>query len=372
MYLTIKIQNNNLNYVATDNVITMNFGKVIRTGGSDLTKEYVDEQDEKRVEKIEGKGLSTNDYTTEEKEQLSTLTQPTFFTWNNDEYVAVIVPPDFNNDIYQIMACAFLQSNPIDNPKIRIGDKTFTLKINDQFPLAGRISNEEICLIWFVRSEARIFALDPNRATIEETLLGVDKNKYITAETLKVVSDEIKSAILAASNEVYQAAIAYTESRISNYDEPILLYLHRDNTMDTIKPTGGSFILTKNLTTTEQLLVDFKYTITEDGVFSKDSKYDFSALFGSVSGSRDTYIRLDYSTAEGVNIINSTTLLDSDYSTQTLNRTIISRLVADLPYAAGQEVVLNIYGRVSSGNDNITMTFDGIDNLGYLSRAMQI
>ena len=43
------------------------------SSGGDVTKAYVDAQDALKVDKVTGKGLSTNDYTTEEKQKLAGL-----------------------------------------------------------------------------------------------------------------------------------------------------------------------------------------------------------------------------------------------------------------------------------------------------------
>ena len=51
MYLTVKISNRDLKIDPQTEVqsktITMSFGKVVRLGGGDVSKKYVDEQDEK-------------------------------------------------------------------------------------------------------------------------------------------------------------------------------------------------------------------------------------------------------------------------------------------------------------------------------------
>lgn len=147
---------------------------------------------ENKVDKEVGKGLSSNDYTIVEKEQLATITQVTSFEWTGTYYRPTIIPPDFSKDIYQVVLAAFKQPNPFDNPMVKMGDKIYTLKINNQQPLTNRISAQEICYLWFLNDEARMFGLDSNRATIEEALLGVDQNKYITPETLQASHDVVR------------------------------------------------------------------------------------------------------------------------------------------------------------------------------------
>ncbi|MGL4485390.1 MAG: hypothetical protein ACRCUS_10590, partial [Anaerovoracaceae bacterium] len=96
--------------------------------------------------------------------------------------------------------------------------------------------------------------------------------------------------------------------------------------------------------------------------------YKFLAYFSNLSTSRITSIRVTYEVKNSL-VFDKIFVLENNLSTYQLTAEILNQLTTDLSYNVGDLAVLKLYGKISTGTSNISITYNDLDNLTMLERT---
>lgn len=180
----------NITITETDTTITIN------GMNGDVTKAYVDTQDGTKVDKIAGKALSTNDYTTEEKTKLSGV-EANANNYNDSKVVA---------DIARVEAIAAGRSrarvfNGLADIKswIALPENVEIIKIGDQF-LTRELGVPDY---WWDGAELQILETEKVDLTdyveysdISDNLTTDNGQLALSAKQGKIINDKLKHEVL--------------------------------------------------------------------------------------------------------------------------------------------------------------------------------
>lgn len=169
-----------------------------------VTKKYVDDAAEAKVDKVEGKQLSTNDYTTEEKNKLNSLENYTLPAASADALGGVKIGNNLAIDENGVLNIDDIDYNELENkPTLNGVAITGNMTSEDLGINSSNISygsgepEDENAVVWIDPSGNAVSLLTTDN-TVEYTPIG-DYNPA----TKKYVDDAIANAIIAALGGAY-------------------------------------------------------------------------------------------------------------------------------------------------------------------------
>lgn len=196
----------------------------------------------------------------------------------------------------------------------------------------------------------------------------VSENEFLETSQFTGYTDNV---VRNNGNSTLNAAMAYTDSMVKSY-EVLSLYLSENGVMKIDKPIGTGSLLNTTINTTEKLLWTQNYPIPTSGVTLADNLYQILLPFTNLSQEKIVTIRLNYS-------VNGNLMFDIPFTFATettnfynLNTLILNERIEDFEYTAGMVATLKVYGRVSSGSSNISLTVENQDKLAMVLRSLPI
>ncbi|MGL6206546.1 MAG: alanine-zipper protein, partial [Lactobacillus panisapium] len=242
------------------------------------------------------------------KSRVDMLSNATLCKWLGSKYEVMVTPIGYNPAVFSTLQFNFENSNPIDNPTIKIGDEICELLVNGNVITANRIINNESCFGYKIGSKVHLFGLDGQFATLEEALVGISKVTTITPAVLKQFAAIFEANLTAKLT-------AYVDNSV-NSTEVVELFPQINGTISTTKPSGIGTAKSYNLSTTEILLDTFNYTL-QNGILLAKNNYKFLAYFSNLSTSRITSIRVTYEVKNSL-VFDKIFVLENNLSTYQL------------------------------------------------------
>ena len=219
-----KLDNTALNGYATETFVTEKINEAATSGKVDLT-DYaktaeVDAKLDTKVDKIDGKVLSTNDYTTEEKtkvEKIKTDGDGKEFLANNGNYVGIYSKKEIDDLLYPIL-------NPYEAPIVNLSASNILFKVGTTnlvtFTANITKGRDDITSIKFVNGTGTILKEITDKAELAKTTQTHTLNMTTTGTVKVIVNDGIsaveKSITVTYTYDSYYGIISADKTSLTS------------------------------------------------------------------------------------------------------------------------------------------------------------
>ena len=219
-----KLDNTALNGYATENFVTEKIAEAATSGKVDLT-DYaktaeVDAKLDTKVDKIDGKVLSTNDYTTEEKtkvEKIKTDGNGKEFLANNGNYVGIYSKKEIDDLLYPIL-------NPYEAPIVNLSASNTLFKVGTTnlvtFTANITKGRDDITSIKFVNETDTVLKEITDKTELAKTTQTYTLSMTTTGTVKVIVSDGIstveKSVTVTYTYDSYYGIISGDKTSLTS------------------------------------------------------------------------------------------------------------------------------------------------------------
>lgn len=266
---------------------------------------------------------------------------------------------------YNKITVYFSSFNPVPNPQLKINGVDYPMKTNGKLLDYGQVQAQEVSDVWITGGEARLYGDDTDRASDSETLGLISDTTYMTPKRVGMVLDQHNTNASSHEN-IYQKSKAYTDANIK-ITENIPIYFN-SNTLSFTRPTSTGSDVTIAANTTERVFYDKSLAIGRSGSVSPNNVYWLKLFFKSVSNSRITYMRVQYS-VKGIELINEVNILNNTASDYEFGDFLVmNKLQQALDYTETDEIRIVLSFWVSTGTDTLYMFVGDRDNTSALIR----
>ena len=219
-----KLDNTALNGYATENFVTEKITEAATSGKVDLTgyakTAEVDAKLDTKVDKIDGKGLSTNDYTTEEKtkvEKIKTDGDGKEFLANNGNYVGIYSKKEIDDLLYPIL-------NPYEAPIVNLSASNTLFKVGTTnlvtFTANITKGRDDITSIKFVNEADTVLKEITDKTELAKTTQTYTLSMTTTGTVKVIVSDGIstveKSVTVTYTYDSYYGIISGDKTSLTS------------------------------------------------------------------------------------------------------------------------------------------------------------
>ena len=219
-----KLDNTALNGYATETFVTEKITEAATSGKVDLT-DYaktaeVDAKLDTKVDKIDGKGLSTNDYTTDEKtkvEKIKTDGNGKEFLANDGNYVGIYSKKEIDDLLYPIL-------NPYEAPIVNLSASNTLFKVGTTnlvtFTANITKGRDDITSIKFVNGTDTILKEITDKTELAKTTQTYTLSMTTTGTVKVIVSDGIstveKSVTVTYTYDSYYGIISGDKTSLTS------------------------------------------------------------------------------------------------------------------------------------------------------------
>ena len=219
-----KLDNTALNGYATETFVTEKITEAATSGKVDLTgyakTAEVDAKLDTKVDKIDGKVLSTNDYTTEEKtkvEKIKTDGDGKEFLANNGNYVGIYSKKEIDDLLYPIL-------NPYEAPIVNLSasDTLFKVGTTNLVTFTANITKgrDDITSIKFVNETDTVLKEITDKTELAKTTQTYTLSMTTTGTVKVIVSDGIstveKSVTVTYTYDSYYGIISGDKTSLTS------------------------------------------------------------------------------------------------------------------------------------------------------------
>ena len=219
-----KLDNTALNGYATETFVTEKITEAVTSGRVDLTgyakTAEVDAKLDTKVDKIDGKVLSTNDYTTEEKtkvEKIKTDGDGKEFLANNGNYVGIYSKKEIDDLLYPIL-------NPYEAPIVNLSASNTLFKVGTTnlvtFTANITKGRDDITSIKFVNETDTVLKEITDKTELAKTTQTYTLSMTTTGTVKVIVSDGIsaveKSVTVTYTYDSYYGIISGDKTSLTS------------------------------------------------------------------------------------------------------------------------------------------------------------
>ena len=219
-----KLDNTALNGYATETFVTEKITEAATSGKVDLTgyakTAEVDTKLDTKVDKIDGKGLSTNDYTTDEKtkvEKIKTDGNGKEFLANNGNYVGIYSKKEIDDLLYPIL-------NPYEAPIVNLSASNTLFKVGTTnlvtFTANITKGRDDITSIKFVNETDTVLKEITDKTELAKTTQTYTLSMTTTGTVKVIVSDGIstveKSVTVTYTYDSYYGIISGDKTSLTS------------------------------------------------------------------------------------------------------------------------------------------------------------